>query len=384
MAEPNFWKRIERLEFADLESLRELGRREHTRLDYKAFAPFMPPNQREIDAAEVAADFCSLANAGGGRIIFGAVDDRQDGIKKFVGVPEARHQAVRSMIRSAGFQVEPPPVLDLRSIPHDNRTFLVVAEVRPGGGGPHQVAGKYWVRVSDGNRPMPHSSVVHAVLANRDGAATSWRQFEPARPSGVGGTTTFDEGKLRGYFLGVDLRPSYDLPGQLCHPLSEEAEAMVEACGAGAQLGRHGITCEPQVLEDDERFRIDVNFDHGLATGTRLLKAGATPAMLFQNRWDNITRRLARVLSKVAPDLLVDVKLGLWSHGGQEPGLLVKWSETESEGSRETRLGPAFLFVDEVEKELPIGELLEDDVRNKLSLFALELLRLHVRTEKKP
>jgi hypothetical protein len=132
-------------------------------------------------------------------------------------------------------------------------------------------------------------------------------------------------------------------------------------------------------MGDGERLRLEVRFDRGLAAAVRMLKVdGVTPGALLLNRWQNGTRRLARILAIAAPELLVNVSMALWSHNGRSMGLQVSWEESEEQGEEISTIALHFHFTDIVGRAVPVGELDDDDFREQLCKRALGMLRLHV------
>jgi hypothetical protein len=227
----DFWKPLRSLTFRDVEVLKESGQRERTVLDYKRF----DPNTFAISVEKIADDFAAFANAGGGRLVFGAVE-KDERVVDFAGAPKRKRKSITASLRNAAHVVQPPvdiEVVDVE-IPKD-KTFVFVVEIRSGQRGPFQRGGRYLQRVADGNVAMPHTSVVQAVLTSR-------RDQPPAGQKVVG--TVLDGNPLgplsQGWFFGVHLSPSYETDRTIYDAFSSEADNMV------AWLKGHGY---PKVVK---------------------------------------------------------------------------------------------------------------------------------------
>src|SRR5688572_5868254 len=94
--EANFWRPIGLLDYADVESLRGFELPETALVDFKRIDVLLPvPGKSVVD--EITPHLCALANAGGGRLVFGAETDKSDRmIQRFRGLQEASLRAVLS------------------------------------------------------------------------------------------------------------------------------------------------------------------------------------------------------------------------------------------------------------------------------------------------
>jgi predicted HTH transcriptional regulator len=99
----DFWKPMRSLTFPDVEVLKTSGDRESTVIDYKQF------NQNgSVDPEKLADDFAAFANSGGGRLVIGVKEKKDESIDGFAGIPKAKVRGVTSTLRNMSHRVPPP------------------------------------------------------------------------------------------------------------------------------------------------------------------------------------------------------------------------------------------------------------------------------------
>jgi hypothetical protein len=377
MADPSFWNPLDTLTLADLETLQTGLKREKSTLDFKRFGA---PPDKLVDAEAIGRDICAFANAMGGRIVLGAIDDGADGVERFAGIEMKDLKSVRSSIRNATHAVQPPPLVEPHEVALQDGRVVVVLEIRPGIGGPHQHKGTYLLRSVDGTTPLPHSTVVLSVLATHGRARDEWGAVESINGVGAGLVLSpwpFGEGG-RGFYVGVELRPAYPLPRPLCDPLGPAADAVLEYCrqeGYTAKKERTGIRAQKVTGDRQEKRRLLFS---GLVDAVELL---GERAHVSRFRLAGIVewqiRRLAKLLFEWNQPLLVDARVGVWATGGSDMQLIL----TRDDAADSVALGcvpPSLTFREDLAAARPLVDLMDKSVSNELALRACGLLELHL------
>jgi Putative DNA-binding domain len=308
---PNFWRPVAKLQYTDVEALKEAGAREKRLLDYKAFSPKVLPMPPEHLAPILAA----FANSGGGRLVFGAVE-KDERIVRFDGAPAAQKHAITSTIRNAAHSVQPPVDFESVDVPIPGTdTVLFVVEVRSGQRGPFQHDGRYVQRIGDGVKAMPHTSVVYAVQA--------------AQPVRFDGEVRLDRPVLQGdgsdkWRCGVLLSPTYDDRRALYDPLGAETKEIQEllerrhykVARQTRQLkARHGNGWD---LEFWQLGHVKVSGPLDTTRPTQLLGD-----LVFA--WERFIGDAAACLNLIRPMLVVDIELSVWSF--DRTSLAIQWQE---------------------------------------------------------
>ena len=119
----DFWKPLRELTLEDVESLKTSGDREKANLDYKQFN--RGGKGGLLHAVDLADDFMAFANSGGGRLVLGAVEERE-ALKDLEGVEEAKIRDVFSTILNIAHMVQPPVNADAREVKIPDGTYVFV------------------------------------------------------------------------------------------------------------------------------------------------------------------------------------------------------------------------------------------------------------------
>jgi hypothetical protein len=266
MTTPDFWKPLRELTFEDVDSLRTSGDREKATLDYKRFNRERPL----INTDGIAEDFTAFANSGGGRLILGAIEE-DDRLRELQGVSEDDARRVRSTIRNIAHLVQPPVDLDTRDIQLPDGTYTFVVDIAAGQPGPFQFRGKYLQRASSGNVPMPHTSVVNAVLAtSREGGDLVDLS---AQISGLhlGDNPPATQGRV--WACGVQLLPVHRAPKAIYDPLNPPVEGLMKTL-RGRDYKEVSAEMEKLTAKSpgDQDFQLSAN---GRAVAIKYTDAGA-------------------------------------------------------------------------------------------------------------
>jgi len=148
-------KDIEKITEADLQALIDNSVLEHKRLEYKRSLP------SDSDKKEFLADVSSFANASGGDIIYGIIEDRTTGIPKTLeGVAitniDQEKRRLYSMIKD---RIEPRIIgIDIKDIPLSNSKIALIVRVPKSWISPHRVSfkgyDKFYSRSTNGKYPL--------------------------------------------------------------------------------------------------------------------------------------------------------------------------------------------------------------------------------------
>jgi hypothetical protein len=148
-------KDIEKITEADLQTLIDNSVLEHKRLEYKRSLP------SDSDKREFLADVSSFANASGGDIIYGIIEDRETGIPKALeGVVienvDQEISRLENMIRDG---IEPRIIgIDIKDIPLSNSKIALIVRVPKSWIMPHRVSfqghDKFYSRSTNGKYPL--------------------------------------------------------------------------------------------------------------------------------------------------------------------------------------------------------------------------------------
>lgn len=317
----DFWKPVSKLEFVDLEELRESGQRETTSLDYKAFDPRQSPHLPKALPDALAA----FANSGGGRIVFGAVDDAER-ILRFEGIAKEKRRAVGAGIRSASHVVQPPVDIEVKDVEiPGTQEVLFVVEVKAGQRGPFQVDGRYVQRIGDAIKAMPHTSVVHAMQAGEPIRFPGEQRLDIPLLSG---------GPVDQWNYGVLLSPSHDTGRVLYDPLSPEIAEVLEWLSKNAYRPLKRVD---KLIAEHNSWSLELwRLGHIRFIGrTHDKLLAATPVSHLGELFSRALRDTAACLKVVAPMLIVDVTIRVWSAEGRDPFML----EWRNEYDQVTQLG---------------------------------------------
>jgi len=311
----NFWKPVAKLTYADVADLKESGVRETTFLDYKRFNQKALPMLNE-KLAEILAAF---ANSGGGRLVFGAVEEGEQ-IVDFEGVPVGKDRAVKASIRNAAHSVQPPVDIEVVGIPMPQTgDLLYVVEVRPGQRGPFQFNGRYVLRAGDGVAPMPHTSVVNAVQAAQPVARLDGGYVEVRldRPVLMGDAS--DK-----WSCGVILSPTYDDRRALYDPFSPETMEIQELL-----IGRnYEVTRQSRKLKARHKsggWVLELWPLGHVKVSDRLDTSSPTHMDMLIYHWGRFIGDGAACLNILAPMMKVDVELWIWTFDGTSK--IVEWKD---------------------------------------------------------
>jgi hypothetical protein len=160
-----FWGRLRSVGPEALQGLVDDHVAEGIQLEFKRFSV---PATGVFDIHDLAGVLCGMANTAGGRVILGAVPDKDERLVGFDGVPGTRVRAVLQRVQEAAASVQPAVNVALHTVDTPGGSGrAVVIGVALDGSGPRQHQGRYLMRVDSTNRPMPHSMVVSAVLDAR-------------------------------------------------------------------------------------------------------------------------------------------------------------------------------------------------------------------------
>ena len=319
----NFWKPVAKLTFADVEDLKMSGSRERTFLDYKEFDPRNLPLPRE----KLAQLLSAFANSGGGRVVFGVVEENEQ-IVKFEGAKKEKNRAIKASIRNAAHSVQPPVDVEVVDVPSPKETLLYVVEVQPGQRGPFQVDGRYLQRAGDGNVAMPHTSVVHAVQAAQQVVLdpNERRLDRPILQNDASDT----------WRCGVLLSPTYDDRRVLYDPLGPETREIEKLLqGRSYRVARQTLKLRAQhtfgrTLELWKLGHVKV-FD--LIETTE-----PTPLEDLVRAWSRFIADAAACLYLIQPMLIVDVELWVWTF--DRTPLKIHWGNGSGKVVKEMRENP--------------------------------------------
>ena len=363
-----FWRPLRELTYDDVESLRTAGDREKAILDYKRFA-----KNFAIDGEALATDFVAFANSGGGRIVFGAVEENER-LKEFSGVPAEKLRMVSMSIRNTAHRVQPPVDIDVRDVDLPAGGYIVVVEIVPGQLGPFQFQGKYGQRAGSGNVPMPHTNVVNAVMATSgrkgDGPGNS--------PFGAFSLAKSPFSSLPTYWcLGVQLRPAYSVARPIYDPLSKSVKSIEEWL--------HGHGYKP---EDVKRRLTALYATHNTGWLLELSQYGWTtaidssdpksdPVQLEAIRLgsERMIRDCAACLDAIEPFFNVFVSLKFWGPANANIGL--QWAEGRS---RQVTTLPLRFDAPQIGVDRPyrVRDLIAEDAQREVADRFCESLKLFV------
>lgn len=157
----------------------EIG--EGIRLEYKRDLP----GGSNSDKKDFVREVCALANASGGRILFGI--DEEEGVPKEVCGVEAEDMddAILRLENVINSWTEPPiPGVHVRAIGDFDRGPVIAMEIPNSWVSPHMVAGKesarFYVRGSAGKRPMDLHQI-RSGFVEAEGQRERIRQFRSDR-----------------------------------------------------------------------------------------------------------------------------------------------------------------------------------------------------------
>jgi hypothetical protein len=306
------------LDYADVDSLRGFEFPETALVDFKGIDVLRPVSGKSV-ADEVTPDLCALANAGGGRLIFGAETNKGDRlIQRLRGMPESDLRAALSRLRSSGHSSDPPVALEMKAIQVPKRDeFLIVVESVPTEHGPHQYKGVYHFRSADAKRPMSHSMVVAELRKNIAKEAT-FGATDLRYPDPLYGNPFEDA--VFSLFLGVRLHPHVPLSAEFCDPGDPEQvkvlrEAIAKSGRDGGHANRWSIPYRSGLLRQGR-----VNF-YGNAheVWTLMDEDGAEGLALGECRVESLEESVATMIqtlgtmvSALAPTLRMTVRARLW------------------------------------------------------------------------
>ncbi len=139
-------KPLDKATRADLEALVANGVAESRSLDYKQALP----GSGDSDRKEFLADVCAFANSGGGDLVYGVVEDRDDDGKP-TGVPRALQgltgienldPILLQLEQSVRAGIEPRVSFNLKPILEFDSGPVLILRVHPSWAGPHMVSFK--------------------------------------------------------------------------------------------------------------------------------------------------------------------------------------------------------------------------------------------------
>ena len=346
LREPNFWQPVPVLTFADVDSLRDIEHPETVRVEFKSVRVFESRSRGRAFQEEFSVDFCTVANAGTGRFVFGAERDVADRtVQSFRGLPETEIRRTLNRIRAAAHAVDPPVGVVLKPIAIPERyptEFIIVAEVSGSESGPHQVGGTYHLRIGSERGAMSHTMVVDR-LRSRQATQADYLHGEDFRyPDPLEGNP-WNDPKL-GVFLGVWLRPPVPLDTEILDRADSIAVAAIEDV-----LRQAGVEPEPS------RFALSFARDHrigkvnvfGNASFMHALvdEETSTPSEYDLSRIEVLTRgmisMLAAALAAVVPTLRRAVRARLWMK--QDHGLVLNRGAGAATERRRLKVFPVFV-----------------------------------------
>lgn len=162
-------KRLEAIEAADLEALVASGRAEDRSIEYKEA---LPGNGAE-DKKEFLADVTSLANSGGGDLVYGIREKRNEQGQK-TGLPEAvvglrglngdaEKLRLESLLRDS---VEPQVRVQMQAIDGFPQGSVLIVRVPQSWAAPHMLKGspRFYSRNSSGKHPLDLTEIRQAFL----------------------------------------------------------------------------------------------------------------------------------------------------------------------------------------------------------------------------
>jgi hypothetical protein len=164
-SDAGFWGRLRDLDADALVTLRDSQEAEGLLLEFKSFGTRPAEGAIDFPIEDLGDAFCSMANTAGGRVVMGAVEDRQtETIRHFVGISPNRQRATLQRVQAAAVRVQPPVVFDHKWVElPGSQGWILVLEIRRDEEGPRQHLGRYLMRVNSRREPMPHAMVVASI-----------------------------------------------------------------------------------------------------------------------------------------------------------------------------------------------------------------------------
>jgi hypothetical protein len=197
------WKKLENLTAADINSIVENKVREGKGIEYKRDLP----GRKDQDRKEFLADVSSFANSGGGDILFG-VDEERNEQQQSTGLParvsaianvqvDAEVRRMEEMIRSG---IEPRiPSVRLQVVDGFEDGCVIVLRIYPSWRGPHMVtfsnSSRFFMRGNAGKVQMGIDEIRAAFQAAGDLPArvSEWREERLKRINANRGPVVIDQ-----------------------------------------------------------------------------------------------------------------------------------------------------------------------------------------------
>ncbi len=204
-----FDKPIEKLTLQDIESLVQNQVPENRGLDYKQEYKF----SRDTDKKEFLADICSFANSGGGYLIYGISEHRENNQgtgypEEIIGLENFNSDHERNRFEPAIQQGIQPRVYGIESklIEHNGNDPILVIKIPRSYNTPHMVtfkgANKFYSRNSAGKYPINDIEEIRDFFLKADSLPKSMRNFRLDRLSAIkNGDTSSPIGSGRPCFV---------------------------------------------------------------------------------------------------------------------------------------------------------------------------------------
>jgi hypothetical protein len=280
-----------------------------------------------FDIDDLAGVLCGMANTAGGRVIMGAVADKNERLGGFEGVPEARLRSVMQRIQEAAARVQPPVNVELHpvGVPEGQNLVVIIAVVTDRQG-PRQHQGRYLMRVESTNRPMPHSMVVAAVSESRAGGGDRGWSGSALEGSYPFPQERFNEGAdvVDHWAVATLVRAPFPLP-PLCDPGGDLAE-VTHALAAESLDGAHLKLSDALFRTKDRLVILDYR-----ASASEVKRGHLAPSVRIDDVEEMLQEslpRLARLLVGLGYQGSVEVHAKLF-HGFTSP-LVVEWKTGNS------------------------------------------------------